>query len=421
MNYRAFKVLNKRKSIVRYWRANAGTTAMMFAISLPAVMGAVGLASDFAMFNMKLQKLQAAADTAAVAAAKEFSVATSSKTTISNAAKSFAISNYDASAPISVVATVDPAKKTVTVDLEEVWAPFFAHFIGADVTPVKAHATASAAGRGNICVLLLDPGASGTGHVNKDSTITANGCAIYSDSKASDGIQVKSGAVITADTTCSVGGVSNSGVINPTAITDCPVVDDPLAARPPPAFLGCDFNDYKVTKGAATLNPGTYCGGITAAGNAALTFSPGTYVIKDGEFKLTGNSSIKGTHVGFYLTGDLSVIKFTGNTSVDLTGADTGEMSGLLFYEDRAAPMLREHRINSNNAANLTGTIYLPRGYLLIDPGSKVGEASAYTAIIAQQLRVKSGPQLILNSNYGATDVPVPMGIKASEQVVLLK
>jgi Flp pilus assembly protein TadG len=408
-------------SVLRYLLGNSGSTAMMFAISLPAVMGAVGVASDFAIYNMKLEKLQSAADAAALAGAKEFSVATSSPSTISSVAKNFALSSYGASTPIDVAATVDSAKKTVTVDLNEVWSPFFAHFLGAQVTPVVAHSTASAAGRGNICVLLLDPAAGQTGLVDSGSAITANGCDVYSNSSASDGIVVNSSAVITADTTCSVGGVSNSGTINPAATTDCPVVDDPLASRPAPKFGGCDFNNYKLVNGTATLNPGTYCGGISAVANANLTFAPGTYIIKDGEFKLAGNSSIKGTHVGFYLTGAKSLINFTGNSTVNMTGADSGELSGLLFFEDRSAPMGREHRINSANAANLTGTIYLPRGNLLVDPSSKVGASSAYTAIIAQRLKVISGPQLILNSNYSATDVPVPAGIKAAQEVVLLK
>jgi Flp pilus assembly protein TadG len=400
---------------------SSGTSALAFALALPALMGGVGVASDFAIYNMKLEKLQAAADEAAIAAAKEFSVATSSKATIAAAAESFATTNYGAAAPISVVTNVDTAKKSVTVDLKEVWSPFFAHFVGAQVTPVVAHATASAAGRGNICILLLDPGASKTGLIDTGSAITANGCDIYSNSAAADGIMVNSSAAITAEVTCSAGGVVNGGSITPTAVTDCPVVEDPLAARPAPLFGGCDFNNYKLTNGKATLNPGTYCGGISATANGNLTFTPGTYVIKDGEFKLAGNSSIQGTHVGFYLSGAKTLINFTGNSTVNMTGADTGEMSGLLFFEDRSAPMGREHRINSNNAANLTGTIYLPRGNLLVDPSSKVGAASAYTAIIAQKLKVISGPQLILNSNYSATDVPVPTGIKASAQVVLLK
>jgi Flp pilus assembly protein TadG len=407
--------------IRKYWHATSGTTAVMFALSLPAIMGAVGVASDFAIYNMKQGKLQSAADSAALAGAKEFSVSTSSKDSISASAKSFALASYDGTTPITVAATVDATKKTVTVDLNEVWSPFFAHFLGAQVTPVVARATASAAGRGNICVLLLNPGASKTGLVDSGSTITANGCDIYSNSNASDGITVNSSGTITADTTCSVGGVSNGGVISPAATTDCPVVEDPLASRVPPSFAGCDFNKFVLSKGSATLNPGTYCGGITISGTGAATFSPGTYVIKDGEFTLSGKSSITGKHVGFYLVGAASLINFTGNTTVDMTGADTGNMSGLLFFEDRGAPLLREHRINSNNAANLTGTIYLPRGTLLVDPSSKVGATSAYTAIIAQKLKVQFGPQLILNSNYGATDVPVPTGIKASEQVVLLK
>jgi Flp pilus assembly protein TadG len=407
--------------VLTFMRNTSGTTALAFALGLPALMGGVGVASDFAFYNMKREKLQAAADEAAIAAAKEFSVATSNQSTISAAAEGFAISNYGAAKPISVTTKVDAAKRSVTVDLSESWSPFFAHFVGAQITPVVAHATASAAGRGNICVLLLNPSTSATGEVGSSSKITANGCDIYSDSSASDGIKVGSSAVITADTTCSVGGVSNSGVITPAATTDCPIVDDPLASRAAPTFGGCDFNNYKLTNGTATLNPGTYCGGISAVANAKLTFSPGTYVIKDGEFKLAGNSSIKGSHVGFYLTGDKTVINFTGNSTVDMTGADVGAMSGLLFFEDRAATLGRQHRINSSNATNLTGTIYLPRGNLLVDPGSKVGAASAYTAIIAQKLLVVSGPELVLNSNYSATDVPVPTGIKASQQVVLLK
>jgi Flp pilus assembly protein TadG len=408
-------------SLTRLLRCHAGTTAVMFALSLPAMMGAVGIASDFAIYNMKLEKLQAAADDAALAGAKEFSVSTSTPSSISAAAQNFALASYGASTNIGITAKTDPAKKTVTVDLNEVWSPFFAHFLGATVTPVVAHATASAAGRGNICVLLLDPSGSKAGHVLVNSKITANGCDIYSNSTAADGITVNAGAVVTDNATCSVGGVLKEGIITPAPTTDCPVVADPLASRPAPSFGGCDFTNYKINNGTATVNPGTYCGGILVAGNSTLTFSPGTYIIKDGEFKMTGTSTIKGIHVGFYLTGDLTVLRFTGNSSVNLTGADTGAMSGLLFFEDRAAPLGRQHRINSNNASNLTGTMYFPRGNLLIDPGSKVGEASAYTAIVARQLLVRGGPELILNSNYSATDVPVPTGIKATEQVVLLK
>ncbi len=401
--------------------SQSGSTATMFALSLPAIMAAVGVGSDFAIYNMKYEKLQAAADDAALAGAKEFSVATSSSKSISDAASNFALSGYAGSSSVAVTTSVDSSKKTVTVNLNETWSPFFAHFLGASVTPVVAHATASAAGRGNICVLLLDPGASKTGDLSSNSKVTANGCDFYSNSAAADGINVGNSAVITADSTCSVGGVSNAGTITPAATTDCPVIDDPLASRPAPTFGGCTFSNLKINNLPMIMVPGVYCGGLSITGSSDVTFAPGTYIIKDGEFKISDTAKIQGTHVGFYLTGAASVVNFIGSTTVNLSGANAGAMSGLLFFEDRAAPIGRQHRINSNNAAVLTGTIYLPRGNLLVDPGSKVAASSAYTSIITQKLLLKPGPELVLNSNYGGTDVPVPDGIKATARVVLLK
>ena len=67
----------------------------------------------------------------------------------------------------------------------------------------------------------------------------------------------------------------------------------------------------------------------------------------------------------------------------------------------------------------LTGTIYLSRGQLLVDPNNAVAEDLAYTAIIANRLELTEGPELVLNSDYGATDVPVPAGIQSTAQVVL--
>ena len=56
---------------------------------------------------------------------------------------------------------------------------------------------------------------------------------------------------------------------------------------------------------------------------------------------------------------------------------------------------------------------------LLIDSKKPVADQSAYTAIVANSIELNSGPNLILNSDYEATDVPVPSGIAGSSQVVL--
>ena len=102
-----------------------------------------------------------------------------------------------------------------------------------------------------------------------------------------------------------------------------------------------------------------------------------------------------------------------------LEGAKLGPMAGLLFFEDISTAGGKKHRINSNNAKRLVGTIYLPLGTLLIDAKSPVASESAYTAIVAKSIEILEAPTLILNTNYGATEVPVPDGIARSSQVVL--
>jgi hypothetical protein len=212
---------------------------------------------------------------------------------------------------------------------------------------------------------------------------------------------------------------SKPGAITPTPTSDCPPVADPLANRAPPPVGPCDKLATVIALGNVTLNPGVYCGGLTITLGAKVTFNPGVYVIKDGPFTVTGNAQIKGEHVGFYLTGLFSLIDFSKNTTVDLTGPKDGPMAGLLFYEDRNSTLLRMHWLNSANAKRLTGTIYLPKGYLKIDPNAPVAADSEFTAIIANRLEVREGPELVLNTDYDSTDVPVPKGIKASAQVFL--
>lgn len=402
-----------------FLRNSSGTTALMLALSLPAMMGALGVASDFATYNMKFAKLQAAADQGAIAAAKEFALSTSTSKSISDAANSFVRASYDAGSNLAITVYADSAKSTVRVELNEVWTPIFAHFLGAQVTPVVVHATAALAGQSNVCILALNPVLPVMVLVDTQGKISANSCGVYADSVSTAAITVRSSGVINAALTCSAGGVSNNGTINPGPTTDCPIIPDPLASRPGPPVGACMFNNYKISTGSAVLDPGTYCGGIAISGTAKVTFNPGTYVLKDGEFKIANTSVATGDHVGFFLTGLTSKINFTGTSTVSFTGAVSGEMSGLLFYEDRASALYRIHRISSTNANKLTGTIYLPKGYLLIDPGSKIAQDSAYTAIIVQGLMVQSGPELVLNTNYSQTDVPVPAGIRSEAKVVL--
>jgi hypothetical protein len=66
------------------------------------------------------------------------------------------------------------------------------------------------------------------------------------------------------------------------------------------------------------------------------------------------------------------------------------------------------------------GTIYMPQGRLIVDATSPIADRSAYTVLMVQQLDLYSGPNLVLNSDYGASEIPVPMGVGPYDGNVVL-
>jgi len=155
--------------------------------------------------------------------------------------------------------------------------------------------------------------------------------------------------------------------------------------------------------------------------NGAQVFlNPGIYIIKDGPLIISGNAALVGENVGFYITGSKAKIKFTPDSSISLTAPKDGPLAGLLMFEDASRRTAATHYIQSDDARVLLGTIYLPASNLVVDANSPVADQSAYTAIVALSLKLYNGPHLILNTNYGATDIPVPQNIKGIGNIVTL-
>lgn len=214
---------------------------------------------------------------------------------------------------------------------------------------------------------------------------------------------------MTAGVICSSGGAK--GKFTPSAITDCPAVADPLAARAPPTFGGCTYTNQVVSGGTLTLMPGNYCGGLHVTNGASVTLSPGEYIISNGALKVDGGSSLTANSAGVYLTGAGATLFFGEDTTINLTAPKSGPLAGLLIYEDRNAPTGQVHYIYSDNAPTMLGTIYLPRNQLYVETNKNVSQASAFTIIVAHMLYVSKSSNLWLNSDYKSTTVPVPGGL----------
>ena len=400
-----------RRHCRRLVHQQAGSTIVMFALSLPLLMYGAGVAVEYANLRHVKSRLQGAADEAAIGAARDLRLANANQQQVSSHAQVIATASLTG-LPTPDINVTFPGQGLVQVSIGVNVPSVMASVLSRQSTRVQVAAGAKLSNHGPpTCIIVLDPSASQAWSMS-GGTISASGCAGYSNSASSSGISLSGQSTLSASFLCSVGGASGSGY-TPYPLTDCPKYPDPLGVRTPPSTTGCTQTDMAVANQATlTLFPGVYCGGLTISGGASVTLSPGTYVIKDGPLSVTGNkTTLQGANVGFYLTGSNAVVTFGGQSTISLTAPNSGGMAGLLFWEDKTVQPLQTHSIQSNNARVLLGTIYLPQGILSVSSNMPVADQSAYTVIVARRLSLSSSPNLVLNTGYSATDIPVPEGV----------
>lgn len=408
--------------------ATGGGVMITFAVAFPVLLLAVGGAVDFGYMFVRQSSLQAAADAAALAGAKELQLANADEDAIGEITKASVIGNLkDIAKGVSVNTQVSFDARSVTVNASQRPGLFFlGGMAGIKEFDIAARATARVAGDMPICMLVLDDDNRGALAINNKARITGNECAVYSNSDSTSGIVAQNGSLLQAELTCSGGGFSGgSDNFKPMPLSDCPYVEDPLIARMPPPVGACTVDEAELDSGTHTLNPGVYCDGLKIGGTANVTLRPGVYVISDGDLTVSGESSLVGEGVGFYLTGDDAKFQFGPQTTVELSAPENGPMAGLLFFEDRNNDAGNRHTIRSNNARSMVGTFYLPRGSLVIDATKPVFDQSAYTVIVTRLMDMFSGPNLVLNSNYSDSDVPLPPEMEKAaaigDEIVLAK
>jgi len=406
-----------------------GTTAIAFTLIFPVIFLLVGGGIEFAKVLDQKSKLQVYADGAALAAAKEFAIAQDDDDRTKAISKSIVeakLAEFRKSHPgsfmgsdIKVETIIDNENSSVKVRLTQATIKDFP-INGFEIETVSVEAEASVVGNMHVCVIGLDESATATISLENSARLTGHNCAVYSNSTSGTGIIAKNKAVAKASLFCSAGGASGSDRYTPSPTTDCPNFPDPIADRIAPAVGECDYKWVEIYEREATLSPGVYCGGLGIYDNANVTFETGIYIIKDGPFNVSFGGKITGENVSFYFTGSKAQFNFGRGSSIALSATEDGPLAGLLFYEDKNRTKSGKHIINSDDARLLLGTIYLPSSQLIIDANAPIADESAYTAIVALSLKLYSGPHLILNTNYGDTDVPVPENIKGLSSNVRL-
>ena len=420
----AFLISTRFRSVCDAFSAlgpsRSGNVAIVFAVSVVPLFAGIGASVDYARLTQARSKLQTIADGAALAGAQSLRLANTSSTTVSQIILNHVASQSFQAPAISTSSNVI-GTGTVSVQLDQDIPTTVLKLLGTNSSHLIARAQAKVTGSTTpICVIGLESDANFTVGLDKDARLQGPGCAVYSNSLKSNGLEVKNNAVLTAALICSAGGkVGGPGAFQPTPQTGCPTMADPLAARPAPTIGSCTNNNL-VVQSMTTLYPGTYCGGLTITNAASVTFASGIYVIKDGELKIPGGAVASGINTGFFFTGNNAILNFDTQSTVSFTAPNSGTMAGILFFEDRASPGNQNHQILSDNARTLLGTIYLPQGQLNVGANSPVADQSAYTIIVVRRFALSAGPTMVLNTNFSATDIPVPAGVGNNNTSTLL-
>lgn len=408
-----------------------GNVALIFAVAFSVLVPLLYFGFQLRLIDDQRGTLQAAADNAAISVVREAALVNPNQDSLLSIATTYVDANLSGNKeyldePRKLNARVIPAgsrenesnEPVVEITISQNPVVEYQTIFGFPTKkPITVQARAIQVGGSNVCIIALSNDKSNTMGLNRSARLTANNCLIFSNSNHSSGLEARGNSKLTADGIFSGGGLGGLlGNFSPEPVLDYPPIEDPLKNRQPPSFIGCDHHDFQTKlEEEAIIKPGVYCGGISVQNNAKVTMEPGIYIIKDGNLQVMHDSVLTGEGVGFYIEGNGSQVRFFHESDVTLSAPTTGVMAGLLFFDERNRSFIQRHTISSDNARALVGTIYMPRGRLVIDTNEVIADQSEYTAIIANQIQLTGSPNLVINSDYGATDVPVPDGLGPQE------
>lgn len=336
-----------------------GNVAIIFALCLPVLVGGLGLGVETSYWYYRDLKLQAAADAAAYAGALEKNLG-STNSTITDAATVSAVSNSFDAAKGTIVVNTPPksgpntTKVAVEVILNQPLDRFFTSVFGQTPVLARARAVALITQSAKACILALSRTDSKAALFSGSADVKLTGCVVMSNSNASDAVQMQGSTKLTVDCLVSVGGINLGSTQSLKAscgslIKDALPASDPYANLPVPT-RSTPCQNTKLT----TLQPGTYCNGLSLSGT--VTLAPGVYVIEVGDFRVNANALVTGDGVTIYLSGGTRV-SINGNATVKLSAPKSGIYSGVLFFGDRANTG-GSNTFNGTADSLLTGAIY---------------------------------------------------------------
>jgi Putative Flp pilus-assembly TadE/G-like len=359
---------NKRKAAV----------VVLIAFCLIVLLGLVAIAIDGGLILDDKQRVQAAADAAAMAAANNLFLdwQTNFGADTGGDAKAAAVASATANGFPNITVNIPPLSGPFKglAGYVEVYVHYdqkrqFSSIFGSGDIGVEGRAVAQ--GRwvaAKIGILVLDPTAPGAATIVGGAQVSVTGVPFIIDSNAPDAATATGGGTVTASEFDITGnpGTSGSGVFNG-PIVHGPPTPDPLAYLPEPdpsTMIMQDKNGIHISNGTKTISPGIYRGGITVSGQGTLVMQPGIYYMDGGGFSFTGQGSLVATGVMIVNAPkkNSDVININGSGSINLTPMTTGIYAGISLWQTRDST--NTVAVSGNGGSVMTGTFYTQHGTL---------------------------------------------------------
>lgn len=389
-------VLVMKHFLARFTKCQRGVTALLFGIMLIPLMAFTGIAIDYSRSYAVRSEIQGILDATALAVAASTHLTSDERIALGQktfdaiwTAKSFA---HNPTPNILITRDVATSEDVVQVTAGSAVQTAILGVMNIDQIDVDAVATAVTIKASPICLLSLSRTANRAISIQGGATLSATGCSVHANSSDADAIYASGSSNATAEQFCAVGGHEGNN-FTPTPKT-CGYVEDPYKDMFAPNTSGCDFNNRKIKKqdGPTTLTPGVYCGGIDVQTQANVTFGSGLYVIKDGALEFSSGSTVTGTGVTYYFTGNNTRLSIISSATVDLSAPTSGVYEGFVFIQDPLSNpgqlTGQQNEIQGGGSITIVGTIYFPTQPITISGNAGFGINSPMMPVIADTITV---------------------------------
>jgi Flp pilus assembly protein TadG len=417
----------------RFAKDIKGTVAVLFGICAIPILMAASVALDMSSASQMKSEMQAAADSAVLAAATRLAVNASDGDKEQLALDTFYANLSPILAEHAGTPSVEidfPAKQVhLAVSLEK---QAVLTTLVSDGSIISVEATATIAPGTPICMMALNP------HVEKALTIQgtadlmATDCAVHVNSDDTDNALHQHGsATATADSFCVHGGYSGDN-FTPSP-EKCGYETDPLLA----GFLAdwateeisswpCKETNFpQINTGAATITelaPGVYCGGLTIK-QGTVQLKPGEiYVFRDGPLQVQAQATLQGVGTPILLEGDDSTRLITqAGASIMITARTEGQFKGLVIAQHPSSVPDKENLIIGGGEMDLNGVLYFPTQPLKITGNGDIGSGASQFAILADTIAIEGNGQLNIKIGQNYPSSGLPALPEANEVVHLIK